>query len=65
MSEDLVNELPEARCNFNEDNDQMLSAIEIGYWSLVRRVTCSKGQMSEGSKVRRVTCPKGQKSKNN
>ena len=28
-SEDLVNELPEARCNFNEDNDHMLSSIEI------------------------------------
>ena len=29
MSEDLVNELPEARCNFNEDNDHMLSSLEI------------------------------------
>ena len=28
-SEDLVNELREARYNFNEDNDHMLSSIEI------------------------------------
>jgi len=28
-SKDLVNELPETRCNFTEDNDHMLSGIEI------------------------------------
>jgi len=28
-SADLVNELPEVRCNFNEDNDHILSGIAI------------------------------------
>jgi len=29
MFEDLVNELLEARCNFSENNNHMLSGIEI------------------------------------
>jgi hypothetical protein len=36
-SENLVNELPEVRCNFGEDNDHMLSDIE-----LTQDIICNK-----------------------
>jgi len=41
-SEDLVNELPKARCNFNDDNIRILNGIEITQYIIRNKLSKSK-----------------------